>query len=234
MKVLAVIPTYNEKENIKKMIAMIKKTVKDIDILVVDDNSPDGTANAVKREAKKHKGIKLMQRPEKKGLGTAYVEGFKYAIEKKYDLIFEMDADFSHDPAYMPEFIKKMKKYDLVIGSRYINGVSVVNWPIRRLMLSKFASRYVRMITGMPFTDCTSGFKCFKRKVLEAVDLDRIDSDGYSFQVEMHYKAWKNGFEIGEHPIIFVDRHAGTSKMSREVILEAVIMPWKLRFRIRK
>ncbi|MFP4465781.1 MAG: polyprenol monophosphomannose synthase [Candidatus Goldiibacteriota bacterium] len=234
MKVLIVIPTYNEKENIRKIIPAIKKNGAGIDILVVDDNSPDGTAGAVKAAAKRIKGIKLLERPQKKGLGTAYVEGFKYAIDNKYDLIFEMDADFSHDPGYISDFIKKMGKYDMVIGSRYVKGVSVVNWPIRRLMLSKFASWYVRKITGMPFTDCTSGFKCFKRKVLESIDLEKIHSDGYSFQVEMHYKAWKKGFKAAELPIIFVDRHAGSSKMSRDVIMEAVLIPWKLRMGIIK
>jgi dolichol-phosphate mannosyltransferase len=168
------------------------------------------------------------------GLGTAYVEGFKYAIRNKYDYIFEMDADFSHDPKYIPRFLEEIKKYDLVTGSRYLKGISVVNWPISRLILSKFANFYARTVTGLKLTDCTSGFKCYKRKVLESIDLDTIHSDGYAFQIEMHYKAWKNGFKLKEIPIIFVDRHAGTSKLSNNIIWEAVLVVWKLRLGILK
>jgi len=229
MKILIIIPTYNERENIKKLIPAIKKVSRAYHILIVDDNSTDGTGLEVKRFIRKDKTIKLISRSKKSGLGTAYVNGFKYALKEKYDLIFEMDADFSHDPKYIPDFLREIKNYDLVIGSRYLNGVSVVNWPISRLILSQFANFYARFITGLPLTDCTSGYKCYRRKVIEEIDLNKIHSDGYAFQIEMHYKAWKKGFKIKEIPIIFVDRHSGTSKMSRKVMLEAAIVVWKLR-----
>jgi len=227
---LLVIPTYNERANIERIIPAVHAVNKSVHVLVVDDASPDGTADAVKKIMKKDRRVHLMQRAGKLGLGTAYVEGFKWALKHGYEYIFEMDADFSHDPKYIPDFLEKIKGNDLVIGSRYINGISVVNWPIRRLMLSKFASFYVKTITGLPLSDCTSGFKCFRRGVLEKIDLDKIHSDGYAFQVEMHYKAWKKGFKIAETPIIFIDRHAGTSKMSREVMWEAAVIVWKLKF----
>jgi len=229
MRTLIVIPTYNEKENILNIIPAIKKALKGAHILVIDDFSPDGTGAAVKKMAGRDKTIALIERPGKFGLGTAYVERFKYALKKKYDYIFEMDADFSHNPGYLPDFMEAMKGCDLAIGSRYLNGISVVNWPIRRLALSKFANLYAGLITGMPLTDCTSGFKCYKRKVLESLDLDNVNSDGYAFQIEMHYKAWKKGFKIKELPIIFVDRHAGSSKMSRKVMMEAAWIVWKLK-----
>ncbi|HPI03481.1 MAG TPA: polyprenol monophosphomannose synthase [Candidatus Goldiibacteriota bacterium] len=232
MKTIIVIPTYNEKENILKLIPLVKKAVKGVHILVVDDASPDKTGAAVAAIAKKDRAIKLISRSGKLGLGTAYVEGFKYALKHGYDYIFEMDADFSHDPQYLKNFLEEIKENDLVIGSRYINGISVVNWPIRRLMLSKFAGFYARTITGLPLTDCTSGFKCFKRNVLESINLDKIHSDGYAFQIEMHYKAWKKGFKIKETPIIFVDRHSGSSKMSHGVMMEAAVIVWKLRLGI--
>lgn len=234
MKTLIIIPTYNEKENIKNLIPAIKKINKKIDILVVDDNSPDGTASVVSNLRRKDKTVKLLQRPGKYGLGKAYVDGFKYALKENYDFIFEMDADFSHDPKYIPDFLKEIRSNDLVIGSRYLNGVSVVNWPISRLILSKFASFYTRLITGLPLTDCTSGYKCYRRKVIEAINPDKIDSDGYAFQIEMHYKAWKKGFKIKEIPVIFVDRHSGTSKMSRKVMFEAAMVVWKLKMGINK
>jgi dolichol-phosphate mannosyltransferase len=234
MKTLIVMPTYNEKENIKSIIPVIKAAASGMHILVVDDASPDGTAALVSNMAKKDRSIKLLERPGKLGLGTAYVEGFKYAIRNKYDYIFEMDADFSHDPKFLNDFLKEMRSNDLVIGSRYLKGVSVVNWPISRLVLSKFASFYARTVTGLKLTDCTSGFKCYKRKVLESIDLDAIHSDGYAFQIEMHYKAWKNGFKLKEIPIIFVDRHSGTSKLSNNIIWEAVFVVWKLRLGILK
>jgi len=234
MKTLIVMPTYNEKENIKSIIPAIKAAASGMHILVVDDASPDGTAAVVNNMAKKDRSIKLLERPGKLGLGTAYAEGFKYAIRNKYDYIFEMDADFSHDPKFLNDFLKEMRSNDLVIGSRYLKGVSVVNWPISRLVLSKFASFYARTVTGLKLTDCTSGFKCYKRKVLESIDLDAIHSDGYAFQIEMHYKAWKNGFKLKEIPIIFVDRHSGTSKLSNNIIWEAVFVVWKLRLGILK
>jgi dolichol-phosphate mannosyltransferase len=229
MKTLIVMPTYKEKENIKKIIPAIKAVDKKLHVLVVDDASPDGTAAEVKKMAKRDRTIKLIERKGKLGLGTAYVEGFKYAIRNKYDYIFEMDADFSHDPKFLADFMAEMKKNDLVIGSRYLKGVSVVNWPISRLILSKFASFYARTVTGLKLTDCTSGFKCYRRKVLEAINLDAIHSDGYAFQIEMHYKAWKKGFKLKEIPIIFVDRHSGSSKLSNNIIWEAVFVVWKLR-----
>ena len=229
MKTLIVIPTYNEKENILHIIPAIKKALKGAHILVVDDKSPDGTGAAVKKMAGRDKTIALIERDGKFGLGTAYVEGFKYALKKKYDYIFEMDSDFSHNPQYLPDFMAAMNGCDLAIGSRYLNGISVVNWPIRRLVLSKFANLYAGLITGMPLTDCTSGFKCYRRPVLESLDLDSVNSDGYAFQIEMHYKAWKKGFKIKELPIIFVDRHAGSSKMSRKVMMEAAWIVWKLK-----
>lgn len=229
MKTLIVMPTYNEKENILKIIPAIRAAAGKVHILVIDDASPDGTAAIVKKMAKKDKSLKIIERKGKLGLGTAYVEGFKYAIKNKYDIVFEMDADFSHDPKFLKDFLAEMKTNDMVVGSRYVKGVSVVNWPIRRLILSKFASLYARTITGMPLTDCTSGFNCYKRKVLEAINPDTIHSDGYSFQIEMHYKAWKKGFKIKEIPIIFVDRHSGSSKLSQNIIWEAVFIVWKLR-----
>jgi dolichol-phosphate mannosyltransferase len=173
--------------------------------------------------------IQVLHRKGKLGLGSAYREGFRLAIDQGADYIVEMDADFSHDPAILPRFFEKMTEYDLVIGSRYLNGVSVVNWPLRRLMLSYFASVYTRVITGLRISDCTSGFKCFSRKVLEAIDLNRIRSDGYSFQIEMNYRCVEKGFRVGEVPIIFIDRHAGSSKMSKKIVREAVIMVWKLK-----
>ncbi len=230
MKKLIVIPTYNERENIKRLIPAIASFDKGAHVLVIDDASPDGTAKEVKRIMKLSKNVRLLERPRKLGLGTAYTDGFKLAVAEKYDLIFEMDADFSHDPKYLPDLTEASKKHDLVIGSRYINGVSVINWPLRRLMLSKFANLYAKTITGLPLTDLTSGFKCYKRKVLEAIGLDSVHSDGYAFQIEMHYKAWKKGFSIKEVPVIFVDRLKGTSKMSKGVIAEAVLIPWKLKF----
>jgi dolichol-phosphate mannosyltransferase len=234
MKTLIVIPTYKEKENITRIIALIKKADKKIHILVVDDNSPDGRAQAVRALRKRDETNRLLERPGMMGLGTAYVAGFKYALEKKYDYIFEMDADFSHDPKYLPDFFREIKKYDLVVGSRYVNGVSVINWPLRRLMLSKMATMYVRFITGLPMTDTTSGFKCYRRKVLQSIDLDKIHSDGYAFQIEMHHKAWRRGFNIKEIPIIFIDRHSGSSKMSRGIVGEALLIVWKLRLGIIK
>jgi len=234
LKTLIIIPTYNERENIKKIIPEIKRINRNFHILVVDDASKDGTAEVVKKLSIKDKSIKLIERDAKYGLGTAYVEGFKYALKHKYDYIFEMDADFSHDPKYLKDFIYHIKKNDLVIGSRYLNGISVVNWPLRRLMLSKFATFYVRTITGLPLTDATSGFKCYKRKVLQSIDLDKIHSDGYAFQIEMHYKVWVKGFKIKEIPIIFVDRNTGSSKMSKDIVWEAIWVVWKLKFGIIK
>ncbi|MDZ7264456.1 MAG: polyprenol monophosphomannose synthase [candidate division KSB1 bacterium] len=230
MKGIVVIPTYNEAQNIEQMIDKILfQGIRNLDILVVDDNSPDGTGDIVERIARCESNVFLMRRPGKAGLGTAYVAGFKYALQHDYDYIFEMDADFSHDPDEIPNFLEALKDHDLVIGSRYKTGVNVINWPITRLVLSVGANKYTQFITGMPIKDCTGGYKCFRRQVLEAIDLDRIASDGYSFQIEMNFKAWKKGFRIVEIPIVFADREAGSSKMSKKIIREAIWMVWKLK-----
>jgi dolichol-phosphate mannosyltransferase len=228
---LIVIPTYNERDTLPALLDAISLQNLSVDILIIDDNSPDGTAQLVRDRIQRENHIKLIERPGKLGLGTAYVAGFKFAIANGYEFVFEMDADFSHDPKMLPEFIREIENYDFVLGSRYVNGISVVNWPLRRLMLSYFASRYTRFITGMPIHDPTGGFKCFRIEVLKAIDLDRVRSGGYSFQIEMNFKAWKNGFRWKEIPIIFVDRKEGHSKMSNAIIREAVFMVWKLRFK---
>ena len=230
MKGLVIIPTYNEKENISSIIDEVLKQNEILNVLVVDDNSPDGTAEIVEKKPLFNKRIFLLKRPGKMGLGSAYVTGFKWALKEGYDYIFEMDADFSHDPIVLNEMLEKIKKYDLVIGSRYIKGINVVNWPLSRLILSYMASKYVRIITGMKIADPTGGFKCFRRKVLEAIDLDSILSDGYAFQIEMNYKAWVKNFCIKEIPIVFTDRRSGQSKMSKKIIREAIFVVWKLRF----
>lgn len=229
MKTLIIIPTYNEKENVAKIIESAFSVDESLNILIVDDNSPDGTARIVKDIRQNEPRVFLIEREGKLGLGTAYIAGFKFAIEKKYDYIFEMDCDFSHDPKEIPNFLEKIKDYDLVLGSRYLYGVTVVNWPLRRLFLSYAANVYTRIITGLKIKDATGGFKCFRREVLEAIDLDKVHSGGYAFQIEMTLKAWKKGFKIIEIPIIFVDRLEGQSKMSRKVVFEAVWMVWKLR-----
>jgi len=231
LKSLVIIPTYNELENIKKITKTLFEMYPEINILVVDDNSPDGTGNFVKELTQKDSNVHLIQRSGKMGLGTAYVAGFKYMIDKKYDLAIQMDADFSHDPKEIKRFLEEIENADLIIGSRYITGVNVINWPMQRLLLSYFANIYTKIVTGLPLKDATGGFKCFRREVLEAINLDKIRSNGYSFQIEMNYKAWKRGFRIKEVPIIFTDRVEGTSKMSKKVVREAVTMVWKLRFR---
>ncbi|UCF64345.1 MAG: polyprenol monophosphomannose synthase [bacterium] len=229
-KSLVIIPTYNERNNVPKVLdEILKLSVKDLDVLIIDDNSPDGTAEVVKKYSQKHPGILLKERQGKLGLGTAYIAGFEYAIEHKYDYIFEMDADLSHDPKVIPEFLKKIQDADLVIGSRYLTGVNVINWPLMRLFISVMASKYTRIITGLPLHDCTSGFKCFRREVLEKIPLEDVSSSGYSFQIEMNFKAWKRGFKIREIPIIFYDRTEGSSKMSKKIIVEAIFMVWKLK-----
>ena len=231
MKGLVVIPTYNERDTIGLILDAILKQNLGLDVLVVDDNSPDGTSDYVLERPGIDPHVKLLKRAGKMGLGTAYVAGFKYAIEHGYEVAFEMDADFSHDPADLPRFFEKITEYQFVLGSRYVNGISVVNWPLRRLMLSYFASIYTRIVTGMPIKDPTGGFKCFRIEVLKSIDLDRVHSNGYSFQIEMNFKAWRKGFRWIEIPIIFVDRRVGHSKMSKAIIREAVLMVWKLRLR---
>jgi dolichol-phosphate mannosyltransferase len=229
LKTVVVIPTYNEKDNIEKVAAEVLCQAESIHLLIVDDNSPDGTGVIVDRMAADNARIEVLHRKGKLGLGSAYREGFRFALSWGADYVVEMDADFSHDPVMLPRFLEKMTEYDLVIGSRYLNGVSVVNWPLRRLMLSYFANVYTRIVTGLKISDCTSGFKCFKRQVLESIDLNRIKSDGYSFQIEMNYRCVEKGFRVGEIPIIFIDRHAGSSKMSKRIIREAVTIVWKLK-----
>jgi dolichol-phosphate mannosyltransferase len=229
-KALVIVPTYNEKENIDRIIPEILDQDPSIDILIVDDNSPDGTGKIADKLSSENKRILVLHREKKSGLGTAYLLGFKYALENGYDYIFEMDADFSHDPAHLPKFLEAIKDADLVLGSRYISGVNVINWPMSRLLLSYYANVYSRWVTGLPVKDATGGFKCFKRKVLEQIDLDKVHSEGYSFQIEMSFRAWKRGFKIKEIPIVFWDRRAGTSKMSKKIVREAIWMVWKLRF----
>lgn len=229
VKALVIIPTYNEREGIEAIIRAVFELNCGLEVLIVDDNSPDGTAAIVKGLQESLTGLHILERSGKLGLGTAYVAGFKYAIERGYDAVFEMDADFSHDPKVLPKFLERIKDHDFVLGSRYVNGISVVNWPLSRLMLSYFASYYTRVITGMPIKDPTGGFKCFRTSTLKAIDLDRIHSNGYSFQIEMNFKAWKKGFKYIEIPIIFEDRRVGKSKMSKAIVREAVWMVWKLR-----
>jgi dolichol-phosphate mannosyltransferase len=225
---LVIIPTFNEKENVRDIIESIHSLSKDFDILIVDDNSPDGTAGIVKELQKSLNDnkftIHLMEREGKQGLGTAYIDGFKFAIEHGYDYIFEMDADFSHDPKDLEVLFEACayKGVDLAIGSRYVGGVNVVNWPMSRVLLSYFASKYVHMVTGMPVKDATAGFKCYKRNVLEAINFDKIRSIGYAFQIEMKFTSWKYGFKLKEVPIIFRDRERGRSKMSINIFNEAL------------
>jgi len=230
-KKLIIIPTYNEIENIEKLIRNIVEIDRTLDILIVDDNSPDGTGEQIEKLKEQFNNLFLIQRKGKLGLGTAYVAGFKYALENGYSIIFEMDADFSHDPKEIPNFLNAIESADLVIGSRYIKGVNVVNWPLSRLLLSYFANRYTRIVTGLPICDSTGGYKCFRRDVLEAINLEEVRSGGYSFQIEMNFKAWKKGFRLIEIPIIFIDRAVGTSKMSKGIIKEAVWMVWKLKIK---
>lgn len=229
MKAFVVIPTYNEKDNVVALAASVLAQHADIQILFVDDNSPDGTGKIIDDLASADGRIHVLHRAGKLGLGSAYREGFKAALAMGADYLLEMDADFSHDPVTLPLFLAAIKESDLVIGSRYLNGVSVVNWPIRRLILSYFASVYTRWVTGLQLRDCTSGFKCFRRSAIESIDLDTVKSDGYSFQIEMNYRCMENGLKISEIPIVFIDRHAGSSKMSRRIVREAVLMVWKLR-----
>lgn len=230
MKPIVVIPTYNEVENIYAIINAVLESVDGINVLIVDDNSPDGTAAAVEEMMATSERIHLLKRAGKMGLGTAYCDGFRYCLDKGFDAIFEMDADFSHDPKELPNFLEALKENDLVIGSRYITGMNVVNWPLSRLILSYGASIYTRIITGIPIKDTTGGFKCFRAKALQMIDLSKVKSNGYGFQIEMNYKMWKKGARIKEIPIIFIDRRSGISKMNKSIIWEAVFLVWKLKF----
>ena len=224
-----IIPTYNERENLRPLTERILSQHQSLRILIVDDNSPDGTGQLADQLAREDNRIQVLHRAGKLGLGSAYREGFRKALDLGASYLIEMDADFSHDPAVLPLFLEKIADYDLVIGSRYINGISVVNWPLRRLMLSYGANVYTRLITGLTIMDCTSGFKCFRRSLLERIDLGRITSDGYSFQIEMHFRCAELGARICELPIIFIDRRVGQSKMSKRIVREAVLMVWRLK-----
>ena len=228
---IIVVPTYNERQNVAGLISSLLEVGADVGIIVVDDSSPDGTAEEVEAIASSNPRVSLIRRAEKLGLGSAYITGFKAALERGARLVVQMDADFSHDPKYVSDLLKSAEDHDLVIGSRYVSGVNVVNWPIQRLLLSYFANVYTRIITGLPIHDATSGFKCFRREVLEAVDLEKVISDGYCFQIEMTLRSWRRGFRISEIPIVFVDRHSGTSKMSKRIIWEAIWKVWWFRLK---
>ncbi|MDP6229324.1 MAG: polyprenol monophosphomannose synthase [Candidatus Marinimicrobia bacterium] len=230
MKTLIISPTYNESENIAELIRKVNEINREYHLLIVDDNSPDGTGDIVEElQHRLFSNVYLERRPGKAGLGTAYKFGFKWALERDYDIIVQMDADGSHEVNAIPDMIDELEKKDLIIGSRYIQGVSVVNWPIRRLMLSYGANLYSRIITGLPVKDATGGFKAWKREVLASIDIDSVRSQGYSFQIEMNFRAWLKGFSIGEYPIIFIDRTVGESKMSKAIMIEAIFMVWRLR-----
>ena len=230
-RALVIIPTYNERENIARIIAAVLEKDPRLEVLVVDDGSPDGTGDIVETAGATNPRVHLLRRAKKLGLGTAYIAGFKWSLERGYDYTFEMDADFSHDPAHLPEFLRAVETADLVLGSRYRHGkVTVVNWPIKRLLLSYYANVYARVVTGLPLWDATGGYKVYRRAVLEAIDLDDVRSNGYAFQIEMSFRAWRKNFRIVEIPIVFVDRTEGTSKMSRAIVREAIWMVWRLRF----
>lgn len=231
-RALVIIPTYNEARNLPLLIPQVLDQDECIDILVLDDGSPDGTGRLADEFAQDSGRVFALHRKGKQGLGTAYVAGFRWGLERDYAYIFEMDADFSHDPKHLPEFLQEVKQADLVVGSRYLRGrVTVVNWPMARLLLSYFANIYARVITGLNVYDATGGFKCFRRKVLEAIDLNAVHSNGYSFQIEMNLRAQRKGFQIKEIPIIFVDRTDGESKMSGKIVREAIWMVWRLRLK---
>jgi dolichol-phosphate mannosyltransferase len=227
---LVVVPTYNERENLPSLAQRLLALSAPVDLLVVDDNSPDGTGKIADEFAARNPSIHVLHRAEKNGLGRAYIAGFKWALERGYEFIFEMDGDFSHNPDDIPLFIAAAKDADLVLGSRYVNGIRVINWPLSRLMLSKGAAKYVQIITGMPFTDPTGGFKCFRRRALQSINLDAIESNGYSFQIEMTHKLWRLGMNIVEVPIIFTERFHGHSKLSKGIVREALWMVWRLWF----
>jgi dolichol-phosphate mannosyltransferase len=230
-RALVIVPTYNERENIERLIDRVLAQDGRIEMLIVDDGSPDGTGGMVRDIEAVNSRVHLLQRDRKMGLGTAYIAGFRWALERDYEYVLEMDADFSHDPIHLPQFLQAAEKADLVLGSRYQQGrVTVVNWPISRLILSYCANIYARRVTGLPLWDATGGFKCFRRRVLEGIDLSHVKSNGYAFQIEMSFRAWKKQNRIVEIPIVFVDRSEGTSKMSKKIMWEAVWMVWRLRW----
>ncbi len=230
-RALIIFPTYNERDNIEKIVHAVLPLDPRIHVLIVDDNSPDGTGEIADRLAEQESKVKVLHREGKEGLGKAYIAGFKWAIEQGFDFIFEMDADFSHGPEYIKDFLREIQNNDLVIGSRYISGVNVINWPMTRLLLSYYANVYTRIVTGLPLRDATGGFKCFRREVLEAINLDNVRASGYVFQIEMSMRAWKKGYRIKEIPIVFVDRIAGASKMSKRIMREAIWTVWLLRLK---
>ena len=229
MEKLVIVPTYNERDNIGPLLDRLLALPYGLNVLVVDDNSPDGTGDLVEERKAADPRIHLLRRAGKLGLGSAYVAGFRYALSQGAQYVFEMDADFSHDPDSIGDFLKAIEGQDVVLGSRYLDGVTVVHWPLSRLILSYSANVYTRIITGLPVRDATGGFKCFRRRALEAVNLDQVKSDGYAFQIEMSYKCWRKGFKIKEIPITFVDRRAGVSKMNQKIVWEAAWMVWRLR-----
>jgi dolichol-phosphate mannosyltransferase len=230
-RALVIVPTYNERDNITRIVPRILEQDPRLEVLIVDDNSPDGTGALADQMAAADSRVHVLHRAGKEGLGKAYIAGFRWALEHPYAFVFEMDADFSHDPAHLPEFLAAIRGADLVLGSRYLQGkVTVVNWPISRLMLSYGANMYARAITGLRLGDATGGFKCFRREVLESIPLDEVRSNGYAFQIEMSFRAWKRGFKIAEIPIVFTDRSEGESKMSKRIVREAVWMVWRLRW----
>jgi len=231
-RALVIVPTYNERVNVPTLLERILAQDSRLEVLIVDDGSPDGTGELADEIVAREPRVHVMHRGRKLGLGTAYIAGFKWALERDYSYVFEMDADFSHDPAHLPKFLTAIENADLVLGSRYNAGkVTVVNWPIRRLLLSYAANLYARWVTGLPLDDSTGGFKCFRRSVLQAIDLDSVRSNGYGFQIEVSYLAWKKDFRIVEIPIVFHDRTEGQSKMSRKIVYEAIWMVWQLRWR---
>lgn len=227
-RTLIIVPTYNERENLRPLTERVLKVDPQLELLIVDDNSPDGTGKLADELASGQPRLHVLHRESKAGLGRAYIAGFLWALERDLEFIFEMDGDFSHNPDDIPSFLAAAQDADLVLGSRYRNGIRVINWPLRRLMLSLCAARYVRVVTGMPFTDPTGGFKCFRRRALKSVDLQAVRSNGYSFQIEMTHKIWRQGLKIAEVPIIFTDRFQGTSKMSGKIVREALVMVWRL------
>jgi len=229
MKILIISPTYNEVKNVQSLVEQIFKLDPSYHLLIIDDNSPDGTADKVKELKSVFDNLFLEERPGKAGLGTAYLFGFNWALKNGYDAVVQIDADLSHDPNDVPKLISELKDYDLIIGSRYVEGVSVVNWPIRRLILSYGANIYSRFITGMPINDGTGGFKAWSSSILQKIELNKVRSQGYSFQIEMNFRAWRLGARIKEQPIIFVDRTIGESKMSKTIMYEAIWMVWRLR-----
>lgn len=229
-KALVIMPTYNESANLSQIVPLVLEQDPRIDVLVVDDGSPDGTGEIADSIAQTNSRVSVLHREKKLGLGTAYISGFRWGLERGYEYLFEMDADFSHDPDHIPEFLEAATDADLVLGSRYLGGkVTVVNWPMGRLLLSYFANIYAKVVTGHNICDATGGFKCFRRRVLESLDLDSVRSNGYAFQIEMSFRTWRKGFDIKEIPIVFTDRTDGQSKMSGAIVREAIWMVWRLR-----